>query len=154
MPFLPQPSPFIRAWDRHQEKQECASDGWVVQSSIVLSDIVIKKKLETLKLQTAEYKLVMSRIQNIVSAARKYFLFVTPHCTAPQNCYQKLTPHRAATKIIYLNKKFLDIFFFKKGVRSSNTHCCCHQSKPFIRYFRYSNSIATGIILLYYWKTL
>ena len=29
MPFLPQPSPFIRAWDRHQEAHECASDGWV-----------------------------------------------------------------------------------------------------------------------------
>ena len=29
MPFLPQPSAFIRAWDRHQETQECASDGWV-----------------------------------------------------------------------------------------------------------------------------
>ena len=29
MPFLPQPSPFIRAWDRHQETQKCASDGWV-----------------------------------------------------------------------------------------------------------------------------
>ena len=29
MPFLPQPSPFARAWDRHQETQECASDGWV-----------------------------------------------------------------------------------------------------------------------------
>ena len=29
MPFLPQPSPFIRAWDRHQETQKCATDGWV-----------------------------------------------------------------------------------------------------------------------------
>ena len=29
MPFLPQPSPFIRAWDRHQETQKSASDGWV-----------------------------------------------------------------------------------------------------------------------------
>ena len=29
MPFLPQPSPFIRAWDRHQETQKYASDGWV-----------------------------------------------------------------------------------------------------------------------------
>ena len=28
MPFLPQPSPFIRAWDRHQETQKCATDGW------------------------------------------------------------------------------------------------------------------------------
>ena len=27
MPFLPQPSPFIRAWDQHQETQKCASDG-------------------------------------------------------------------------------------------------------------------------------
>ena len=26
MPFLPQPSPFIRAWDRHQETQKCATD--------------------------------------------------------------------------------------------------------------------------------
>ena len=29
MPFLPQPSPFNRAWDRHQETQKSASDGWV-----------------------------------------------------------------------------------------------------------------------------
>ena len=49
----------------------------------------------------------MSWIQNFVSAARKYFLFVTPHCTALQGCYQKLTPHCAALQIIYLNRKFL-----------------------------------------------
>ena len=29
MPFLPQPSPFIQAWDRHQETQKSATDGWV-----------------------------------------------------------------------------------------------------------------------------
>ena len=29
MPFLLQPSPFIRAWDRHKETQKCATDGWV-----------------------------------------------------------------------------------------------------------------------------
>ena len=30
MPFLPQPSPFIRAnWDRHQKTRKCASDDWV-----------------------------------------------------------------------------------------------------------------------------
>ena len=29
MPFLPQPSSFIQAWDRHQETQKCASNGWV-----------------------------------------------------------------------------------------------------------------------------
>ena len=29
MPFLPQPSPFIQAWDQHQETQKSASDGWV-----------------------------------------------------------------------------------------------------------------------------
>ena len=29
MHFLPQPSPNIRAWDRHQETQKCASDDWV-----------------------------------------------------------------------------------------------------------------------------
>ena len=34
MPFLPQPSPFIRAWNRHQETQECASDGWVVKEDM------------------------------------------------------------------------------------------------------------------------
>ena len=28
-PFVPQPSPFIRAWDRHQETQKFATDGWV-----------------------------------------------------------------------------------------------------------------------------
>ena len=32
MPFLPQPSPFIRVWDRDQETQKCASDGWVATS--------------------------------------------------------------------------------------------------------------------------
>ena len=30
MPFLPQPYPFIWAWDRSQGTQECASDGWVL----------------------------------------------------------------------------------------------------------------------------
>ena len=29
MPFLSQPSPFIRAWNRHQETLECATDGSV-----------------------------------------------------------------------------------------------------------------------------
>ena len=31
MPFLPQPSQFIRAWDRHQETQKCATNGWVIE---------------------------------------------------------------------------------------------------------------------------
>ena len=30
MPFLPQPSTFIQAWDRHQETLECAPDGWLL----------------------------------------------------------------------------------------------------------------------------
>ena len=34
MPFLPQPSPFIRAWDRHQETQKCATDGWVLTTNL------------------------------------------------------------------------------------------------------------------------
>ena len=37
------------------------------------------------------------------SPARKNFLFVTPHCTASQNCYQKFTPHHAAPQIIHLS---------------------------------------------------
>ena len=55
----------------------------------------------------------MSRIQNFVSVARKYFLFVAPHCTAPQSCYQKLTPHRAAPQIIYLIKKLECMYGFR-----------------------------------------
>ena len=92
-------------------------------------------------------------IQNFVSTACKYFLFVTLHCTALQSCYQKLALqscyqklalHRAAPQIIYLNRKFLDIFsFFQKVVCSNNTHCCSHQSKPYI-----SDSIAIGYWLL------
>ena len=31
MPFLPQPSPFTRARDRHQETLECAPDGWLIE---------------------------------------------------------------------------------------------------------------------------
>ena len=30
MPFLPQPSPFTRAWNWHQETQKCVSDDWVL----------------------------------------------------------------------------------------------------------------------------
>ena len=29
MPFLPQPFPFIQAWDWHQETQKCVSDVWM-----------------------------------------------------------------------------------------------------------------------------
>ena len=31
MPFLPQPFPFIWAWDQHQETQEDAPDGWLLK---------------------------------------------------------------------------------------------------------------------------
>ena len=34
MPFLPQPSPFIRAWDRHQKTQKYASDGWICSKNV------------------------------------------------------------------------------------------------------------------------
>ena len=37
----------------------------------------------------------MSQIQNFVSAANKYFLFVTLYCVALQNCYQMFTLHHA-----------------------------------------------------------
>ena len=45
MPLLPQPSPFIRAWDRHQETQKYASDGWVSEP---------EPETETLKIKFAE----------------------------------------------------------------------------------------------------
>ena len=46
MSFLPQPSPFIRAWDRHQETQECASDGWVKNAYCYLKKYLqIEKKV-------------------------------------------------------------------------------------------------------------
>ena len=32
MPFLPQPFPFIRAWDRHQETLEGAPNGWLLEN--------------------------------------------------------------------------------------------------------------------------
>ena len=83
----------------------------------------------------------MSRIQNFVSAACKYFLFVTLHCTALQSCYQKLTPHRAAPQIIYLNRKFLDIFsFFKKVFIQTIRTVVVIKVSPYI-----SDSIPIGI---------
>ena len=36
--FLPQSSPFIRAWYRHQETLECAPDGWVERIAVVLNE--------------------------------------------------------------------------------------------------------------------
>ena len=91
---------------------------------------------------------MMSRIQNFVSAAHKYFLFVTPHCNAPQSCYQKLTPHRAAPQIIYLNRKFLDVFsfFFKKVFVQTILTVVVIKVSPYI-----SNCIAIGYWHNSYW---
>ena len=50
MPFLPQPSPFIRAWDRHQETQKCATDGWLTTVAIT------KKQVE--EMEVAEMKML------------------------------------------------------------------------------------------------
>ena len=89
----------------------------------------------------------MLRIQNFVSATRKYFLFVTPHCTAPQSCYQKPTLHRAVPQIIYLNRKFLDIFsFFKKVFIQTIFTVVVIKVSPYI-----SDSIAIGNWHNSYW---
>ena len=91
----------------------------------------------------------MSWIQNFVSAARKYFLFVTLHCTAPQSCYQKLTLHRAAPQIIYLNRKFLDISFFKKVFIQTILTVVVIKVSPYILDF-----IAIGYWHNSYWHNL
>ena len=51
IPFLPQPSPFIWAWDRHQKTQKCASDSWVSETVAVT-----KKQVE--EMEVAEIKML------------------------------------------------------------------------------------------------
>ena len=50
MPFLPQPSPFIWAWDRHQETQKCASNSWVSGKGVKQETLAVDAKYSTTKL--------------------------------------------------------------------------------------------------------
>ena len=65
-----------------------------------------------------EFVLLVSDVADTKFCVRspQVFFICDTHCTAPQSCYQKLIPHRAAPQIIYLNRKLLDIFFFLKKV--------------------------------------
>ena len=59
--------------------------------------------------------------------------------------------HHTVLQIIYFNRKFLDIFYsFKKVIVQAILTVVVIKVSPL--YFRFSNSMATSIILLYHWK--
>ena len=57
-PFLSQPSPFIRAWDRHQETQKCATDGWVAEVVNEEVNCVSREKVKNALRRTKKSKAV------------------------------------------------------------------------------------------------
>ena len=94
----------------------------------------------------------MLRIQNFVSAARKYVFFICD--IEAQNCYQKFTPHRAGPQYhIFKYTIFRFLFLLSKSyLIKLSTRVVAIQVTPL--YFRFSNSKPICIILLYRGKTL
>ena len=72
MPFLKQPSQFIRAWDWHQETQKCATDGCVSLQKNATLFFVTKNKVPFLKKPLAvqiKLRKVATKLQNVSPSA-------------------------------------------------------------------------------------